>query len=204
MGEESSANAQGGTTALWQKIAFRLRYLMPILNVAGLLRLLWFRLLGAKIGMGTQIPPGIWANWPHQMELGDNCVLENDLTFKFADSWKPGVAIRIGNRVFLGRGCEFNCTGSITIGDDCLIAAGTRFVDHDHGIALGQPMNQQQSPMAPILVGEDVWIGANVVVLKGVTIGSGAVIGAGAIVTKSVPPNEIWAGVPARKIGERT
>ncbi len=52
-------------------------------------------------------------------------------------------------------------------------------------------------------IGNDVWIGANASVMRGITIGNGAVIGAGAVVTHSVPPYEIWAGVPAKKIGQR-
>ena len=64
-------------------------------------------------------------------------------------------------------------------------------------------MNKQQSTEASIVIEDDVWLGVNVAVLKGITIASGAVIAAGAVVAKSVPANEIWGGVPARKIGER-
>ena len=56
---------------------------------------------------------------------------------------------------------------------------------------------------APIVIGRDVWIGCHVTILPGVTIGDKAVIGAGAVVTGAVPGGEIWAGVPAKKIGER-
>ena len=55
-----------------------------------------------------------------------------------------------------------------------------------------------------IPVGDDVWLGAGAVVVAGVTIGEGAVIGANSVVTRDVPSNEIWAGAPARKIGERS
>ena len=55
----------------------------------------------------------------------------------------------------------------------------------------------------PLVVGNDVWIGSNVCVLRGVTINDGAFIGAGAVVTHDVGPYELWAGVPAKKIGQR-
>ena len=109
----------------------------------------------------------------------------------------------IGDRVFVGRGCEFNISNEIRIGNDCLIASGCKFVDHDHGIQIGLPMNRQQGPEGPICIEDDAWLGCNVIVLKSVRIGRGAVIAAGAVVTKPVPEYEIWAGIPARKIGER-
>lgn len=55
----------------------------------------------------------------------------------------------------------------------------------------------------PLEIGNDVWIGSNVCVLRNVKIGDGAVVGAGAVVTHDIPPYEIWAGVPAKKIGQR-
>ena len=55
----------------------------------------------------------------------------------------------------------------------------------------------------PVIIGNDVWIAAGAQVLRGVTIGDGAVLGGGGIFTKDVPPYEIWAGVPAKKIGQR-
>ena len=52
----------------------------------------------------------------------------------------------------------------------------------------------------PIVIEDDVWIGASATVLGGVTIGEGAIIGAGAVVTRDVPPGETYAGVPARRL----
>ncbi|NEO43482.1 MAG: acyltransferase [Moorea sp. SIO4A3] len=79
-----------------------------------------------------------------------------------------------------------------------------KFIDHDHGTAnLDQPINQQPGTELPIILEENVWLGVNVVVLKGVTIDKGAIVGAGAVVTKSIPENEIWAGIPAHKIRNR-
>jgi acetyltransferase-like isoleucine patch superfamily enzyme len=141
--------------------------------------------------------------WPHQVSVGKDCMLEHDLHFRYDGPWRPGPSIVIGDRAFLGVACEFNITDHIRIGDDCLIASGCKFIDHDHGMVEGVPMNRQQGPEAPIVLENNVWLGANVIVLKGVTIGCGAVVAAGAVVTKSVPPREIWGGVPARKIGQR-
>ena len=66
-----------------------------------------------------------------------------------------------------------------------------------------EPRTTQIGKEMPIIIGRDVWIGCNVVVLKGSNIGNGAIVAAGSVVTKSISENEVWAGVPARKIGER-
>jgi len=160
------------------------------------------RLRGARIGRGVRIPR-IWVNWPHQLQLGDGCRLEPDIAFKYDHYWVAGPRIVIGEHSFIGRNAEFNITGRIDVGRHCLIAAGSRFIDHDHGMASDALMRGQPAVTAPIRLGDDVWIGVNVVVLKGVTIGDGAVVGAGAVVTKSIPAGEIWVGNPARKVGDR-
>jgi acetyltransferase-like isoleucine patch superfamily enzyme len=96
--------------------------------------------------------------------------------------------------------------GVIRIGRGCLISQFCSFMSHNHGIDRQRPIADQ--PTAPmktnVLVGDDVWFGVNCAVLPGAVIGTGAVIGAGSVVTHEVGPYEIWAGVPARKIGERT
>ncbi|RZK32013.1 MAG: acyltransferase [Hymenobacter sp.] len=178
---------------------FRFRYIYKFL---GLFRNSWFSFLGMKIGSGTQVPK-IGITWPHQVAIGKNCILEKGIFFKYDGIWQQGPSIRVQDDVFIGTGCEFNIRESIDIGKGSLIASGCRFVDHDHGIIASQPIRFQDGPQQAITIGEDVWIGANAVVLKGVSIGNGAVVAASAIVTKSILPNEIWAGVPAKKIGQR-
>jgi acetyltransferase-like isoleucine patch superfamily enzyme len=161
------------------------------------------QLLGMQVGDGTFLPR-IYVAWPHKVRLGRRCILEPDVTFKHDGPYTPGQSIFVGDRVFLGRGAEFNIRLRCEIGDDSLIAAGVRFVDHDHGTARsGIPMRLQPTPEAPISIGTDVWIGANAVILKGVTIGQGAIVASGAVVTKAIPEWEIWGGVPARRLGIR-
>ena len=84
-----------------------------------------------------------------------------------------------------------------------MIASGVRFIDHNHGIGAGSLIREQRGAEAAIEIGRDCWIGVNAVILKGVKINDGAIIGAGSVVTKSVPSLEIWAGVPAKRIGSR-
>lgn len=162
----------------------------------------WLQLCGMKIGKSTGIPK-MQYTWPHQVAIGDNCRLEHNIFFHYDGIWKQGPSIIIGNNAFVGFGCEFNITKKITIGNDCLIASGCKFIDHNHGTAQGSLMREQKSTEDAIVIGNNVWLGVNVTVLKGITIGDGAVVAAGAVVTKSIAANEIWAGIPAKKIGER-
>ena len=177
----------------------RYRYLKIL---SGSIRKCWFSILGMKIGTGTVLPQ-LFITWPHHIAIGRNCTLEHHIYFKYDGIWKKGPRIKIGDNVFIGTACEFNIKEGINIGNDTLIASGCRFIDHDHGTELGKLIGQQLGAEKKIILGTDVWLGCNVVILKGVEIGDGAIIAAGAVVTKSILPYEIWAGVPAKKIGER-
>lgn len=186
---------------LWFKLCFRLRQRWTT-HLMRALRLAFWRLQGMKIGTGSGIAR-LYASWPHQVSLGRNCRIEHDVYFHFDDVCLPGPLILLGDNCFVGAGVEFNCNCRIEIGHDCLIASGCRFIDHNHGTEPGLPMGQQPGSRAPILLGNDVWIGANAVILQGVSIGDGAVIGAGSVVTHSVPAGAIVAGVPAKLIRMR-
>lgn len=182
------------------KVWFRLRHSY---DPRPSLRKLWWKAQGAQFGPGTRVPR-LDISWPHQLSLGRRCRLEDGISFKFDGIWKPGPCIVIGDEVFLGAGCEFNIRRKIVIGSNCLIASGCKFIDHDHGTALGELIRKQHGAEAEIIIEDNVWLGVNVVVLKGVTIGSGAIVAAGAVVNKSIAPGEIWGGIPARKIKDRS
>jgi acetyltransferase-like isoleucine patch superfamily enzyme len=182
------------------KAIFRIRNKIQIyLNV---FRKVKWQFYGMKLGDNVSFKQ-IFVTWPHQVKIGNGCNLEHGIYFKFDGIWRPGPSIIIGNNVFLGKEIEFNIKEKIEIADNSLIGSNSIFIDHDHGTELQELMCEQQCPASPISIGSDVWIGANVVVLKGVKIGNGAVVAAGAVVNKSIPPYEIWGGVPAKKLSVR-
>ena len=152
-----------------------LRMRAIVATLAGQVRTTWWRSRGMKIGAGTVLPK-VHLTWPHQVSLGEDCLLEHDIYFKYDGIWAPGPSIVIRDRVFLGFGCEFNARRRIEIGADCVIASGCKFIDHDHGSARRDiPMREQpHGAEAEIILAEDVWLGVNVSVLKGVRIGRGA------------------------------
>lgn len=106
--------------------------------------------------------------------------------------------IKIGHNVFFNHNCSITCLDEVLIGNRCNIANNVIIVDHDHkydknGVITGYNCNR-------VKIGNNVWIGANSVILKGVEIGDGAIVAAGAVVNSNIPPHELWGGVPAVKI----
>ena len=183
----------------FHKASFRIRHYW----VGSFLRVCKYRILGMEVGTDTTLGRGFHASWPQCVTIGKKCLFEPNIVFKIDVKWSLEKRIAIGNNVFIGTGAEFNISHQIKIGDRCLIASGCKFVDHDHGFEQAGPIAPQIGKLGAIEIQNDVWLGANVLVLRGVKIGAGSVIGAGAVVTKNVPPNQIWAGVPAKMISER-
>ena len=114
-----------------------------------------------------------------------------------------GAVLTIGNNVGMSQAALI-CHKSITIGNNVKIGGGVCIYDTDfHSL---DPVIRRSSEdlknraEKPVVIDNDVFIGAKSIILKGVTIGENSVIGAGSVVTKSVPANQIWAGNPARFI----
>ncbi len=184
----------------FHKLFYFLRFkFLPFFKYANIT---YFKFMGMKIGKESYLKSP-FITWPHQVRIGNYCNLEHHIIFKFDGIWCKGESIILKDNVFIGSNCEFNIRKKIIIGNNSLIGSGSRFIDHDHGINLGELIRNQLCPEKEIIIGEDVWVGCNVVILKGVHIGDGAVIAAGAVVNKSIPPLEIWGGVPAKKISNR-
>ncbi len=105
--------------------------------------------------------------------------------------------------------------GKIKIGNYCSIATGVNIinVNHNYETVSTYPFSvlrckdkskeSRDRYVSDVIIGSDVWIGANAIILKGITVGNGAIVGAGSVVTKSVPPFAIVAGNPAKLIKYR-
>ncbi|ROH95777.1 acyltransferase [Chryseobacterium daecheongense] len=105
----------------------------------------------------------------------------------------PDAELIIGKGVFFNNCCSVNCLERIEIGDDTIFGEGVKLYDHNHLIEKSSVIHVEKEKYTKdiIKIGENCWIGSNVVILKGVTIGDNSVIGAGCIIHKSVPPNTI-------------
>lgn len=153
------------------------------------------------IGAGCVLDRGVRlkADPTTSITIGDRCLFGD-----FAILATDGGNIRIGDDCSVNPFCVLYGHGGLTIGNDVRIATHTVIVPANHRFAeRSLPIRSQGTDLAPVTIADDVWIGASVTVTAGVQIGRGSVVGAGAVITKSIPEYEIWAGVPARKIGER-
>lgn len=124
----------------------------------------------------------------------------------------PTASLRNGSRIVLGRDVhigERSClwagdtTGTITLGDNALLAPEVFITASNYETAPGIPVMDQPKIERDVVIGADVWLGARVIVLPGVTIGDGAVVGGGAVVAHDLPAGCIAVGVPARVVGWR-
>ena len=113
--------------------------------------------------------------------------------------------VELGDRVQFGPYCEI--AAPVKIGDSVLFGANCHIVGkHDHTTDVpGHTIwDGERQANALTVIGNDVWIGnGTIIVSDGLSIGDGAVVGAGSVVTGSIPPMEVWAGNPARKIRDR-
>lgn len=139
------------------------------------------------------------------IHLEDHCIFEKDCLIWIADEAEANPELMLGNNVYLGRNVYLGVYQPLTIGQNSLIGAYSYLITANHRFENPDiPIRLQGYTGASIQIGQDVWLGCHVVILPGVTVGDGAVIAAGAVVNKNVPAYEVWGGVPARKLRERS
>ena len=135
-----------------------------------------------------------------RLELGEHVLFEPNV---WLTAMAPG-RIRIGGGSFLNIGVQVAAVELVEIGEHCMLANGCFVTDANHRFddpELPVPW-QGFTSKGPTRVGDNVWLGANVVVTSGVTIGERCVIGANSVVTTDLPPRTIAVGAPAVVIRE--
>jgi len=147
-----------------------------------------------RLKISCYISPFASVRSHHQVFLGAQSVINRNSVI-----WAHLVA---GKNLQLNPGaCIY---GNVIIGDNVMIAPNVVIAGGTHGIANnGVPMCYQSSTPKGVKIENDVWIGANAVILDNVTIREGAIVAAGAVVKKDVEPYSIVAGVPAKKVRKR-
>lgn len=114
----------------------------------------------------------------------------------------PNSKIYIGSNTRINGAC-IHAQNRIEIGENCLIASNVQIMDSNgHELSFNNVENRINTRDIPeeVIIGDNVWIGANSIVLPGVHIGNGSVIAAGSVVVKDVPPMSLYGGNPARLI----
>jgi maltose O-acetyltransferase len=120
------------------------------------------------------------------IQLGDRVVFVRSM-IPARLSCAPGATLEVGDRTGFNS-ATVEAYGSIRIGRRCLLASGVRVCDKGPG------------GIAPIVIGDDVWLAHGVTIEPGVTVGNGSVVSAGSVVKRDVPPNSLAAGNPARSV----
>jgi acetyltransferase-like isoleucine patch superfamily enzyme len=172
------------------------------------LRFFWyeplFRARCVSIGSGFRMERLPYVTGRGRLTIGAGVRLSGKPSVGFCNVLLREPSLVVGDGTFIGHDCSFVLADSITIGKHCLLAGGVSIRDLDgHPVDAALRREHRPTPcegIRPVVLGDDVWIGADATILKGVTIGDRAIVGAGAVVTSDVPADTVVAGNPARVI----
>ncbi|MGI8864987.1 MAG: acyltransferase [Solirubrobacteraceae bacterium] len=159
----------------------------------------------ARFGKGSLIvsPRGILS--PHRIEIGDGVLIHEGAMFSLVERYRGREhqpSLRIGSGSNIGAGIWLSCVGQIDIGENNLMG---------HNILIADSYHEYRDPDTPIIfqpmaepegvsIGPGCIIGPHAAILAGVSIGANSFVAANAVVTRSVPPNSVVVGNPARVI----
>jgi len=129
----------------------------------------------------------------------DNVTVEGDCRFVSA---REGT-IEIGRGSVVAAFSLLNGGGSILVGSQCIIGPRSSINANEHVFTRDRPIREAGFIHEDVIIEDDCWLAANVVIMKGVTLKKGSVIGAGGVVTKDTEEYSINCGVPSRKVSER-
>lgn len=176
----------------------------------------WFRRKGVRFGRNMQVYDRVYL----QMGRGGRLEIGDDFVFSSGGAYNPlcrnvrgcirvedGAMVRIGNGVGMSSTTLWAKT-SITIGNNVNIGGDCIVLDSDcHSLDYMTRRDRRRDPLSdkrkPVVIEDDVLVGARCIILKGVTIGARSVVGAGSVVTRSVEADSVTAGNPAVKIRDK-
>ena len=165
--------------AIYRRIVFLIKYT--------LYRLFYLRKFGIDRPWLTCINSPFYIDlYEGEIEIGKRFSARRNLSIRLTKG-----NIKIGDNVFFNQGVSINCHKSISIGDDCLFGESVKLYDHNHCFSKSESVRKQGFSSSAIIIGENVWLGSDVIVLKGVTIGRNSVVSAGTVVDINVPANTI-------------
>ncbi len=160
------------------------------------------RAICRSFGNGVKVGVGVLVLHPHTFEIGDAVFIGNQT---YLQGRHDGHCV-IGAHTWIGPQSYFDCR-DMELGEYVGWGPGAKVLGSEHtGEPIDIPIIQTDLVIKSVRVGDGADIGVNAVLLPGVTIGKGAIVGAGAVVTRDtqVPPNTIYAGVPAKLLRSRT
>jgi acetyltransferase-like isoleucine patch superfamily enzyme len=156
-----------------------------------------------RLGEGSYLDENVYIHaCPNGVEIGANTyVMHGAILHVYNFRGIPHSGIHIGRDSLIGEYSIIRGQGGVTIGDRVYTSPMTQIIAVNHIFEDPErPFIDQGITAEGIIIEDDVWLGANVVVTDGVRIGKGAVVAAGAVVTKDVPAHTVVAGVPAKVI----
>jgi len=160
-----------------------------------------FRARAAHVGESLFLYQGIpYVAGDLHIRIGDHCKISGATTFVAGHVCERPELI-LGHHTNIGPGVVISASKRVQLGNHVRIGTGVRISDnHGHPLDAHRRRHEpvQANDVAPVVIGDDAWLGSGVIVLPGVTVGKGAVIGAGSVVTKDVPPHSVAVGNPAR------
>jgi acetyltransferase-like isoleucine patch superfamily enzyme len=217
-----------GQKGLWAilKYEFVTMFVCAAPGAIGLwLRKIFYPRLMKSVGKGVVFGRNITLRHPHKIAIGDNSFIDDNAVLDAKGEANEG--IRVGANVYIGRNTALSCKeGSIFLDDyvnisaNCSLLSETKIRLGRYSFLAGECylvaggnhritdttapiMFQPSLDKGGIAIGEDVWLGAGVIVLDGVSIGRGSVVGAGAVVAASLPDFSYAVGSRALRISDR-
>ena len=159
-----------------------------------------------RLGRNVYLDRGVYLHaLPSGITIGDNTFLmHHTMLHVFNFRGLPRAGINIGKNCFLGEYNVIRGQGGVQIGDDVYTGPMVKILAVNHVFSDPErPIREQGITAKGIVIEDDVWLGAGVIVLDGVTIGRGSVVGAGAVVANDLPPHSIAVGSPAKPVRNR-